>query len=161
MFIVQFIVCILYTILYYIRGSYLCAAVVCLYRTYDLYYLVLRASSNFSAVYLYYFAALTQILRAPFSAESMEKSTASHRPPPLKSQWWRSCSGANGGAPVPLPANARPSHPCPTNVTSSPSIPSSPSVCSLQSLTSKHPSAQKPADTPVKSQWWRPRTAAL
>ena len=50
-------------------------------------------------------------------------------------------SRADGGAPVPLPANVRPSQPRPTNVPSIPSLPSSPSVCPLQSMTSKHPSA--------------------
>ena len=81
------IVCIIYTILYYIRGSDLCAAIVQLYRTYDLYYLVLRASSDLFAVYLYYFDALTQILRALAALTLLVPSTTSHRPPPLNSQW--------------------------------------------------------------------------
>ena len=45
------IVCILYTILYYIRGSDLCAAIVQLYCTYYLFYPVLPISYNFCAVY--------------------------------------------------------------------------------------------------------------
>ena len=62
----------------------MCAAIVYLYRTYDLYYLVLRAGSYFSAVYLYYFADMTQILRAPCSAEAIGDS---HRfPPPAAPQ---------------------------------------------------------------------------
>ena len=50
-----------------------------MYRTYDLYCLVLRAISNLSAVYLYYCAALTQIIRAPCSAEAIGDR---HRYPP-------------------------------------------------------------------------------
>ena len=62
----------------------MCAAIVYLYCTYGLYYLVLSASSDLSAVYLYYFATLTQILRAPCSAEAIGDS---HRfPPPAAPQ---------------------------------------------------------------------------
>ena len=49
---------------YYIRGSHLCASIVQLHCTYSLYYLVLCVSSDLCAVYLYYFAAMTQIIRA-------------------------------------------------------------------------------------------------
>ena len=53
------------------------------------------------AVYLYYFAAPTQILRALISPTKLVPSTGSHCPSLLKSRWWHSRSGANGGAPVP------------------------------------------------------------
>ena len=69
---------------------YLCAAIVQLYRTYSLYYLVLRVS--LCAVYLYYSAALTQILRALASTTQFVPSTASCCPPPIKRLWWRSLS---------------------------------------------------------------------
>ena len=76
--------CILYTILYYIRGSDLCAATVQLYHTYSLYYLVLRFSSDLCAVYLYYFYAPTQIIRALASLTHFLPNTASHIPPELE-----------------------------------------------------------------------------
>ena len=88
------ILCIIYTILYYISGSNLCAAIVQLYRTYSLYYLLLRVNSDLCAVYLYYFVALTQTLRTLAAPTQLVPATVSHRPLPLKSQWWRSCSGA-------------------------------------------------------------------
>ena len=50
-----------------------------MYRTYDLYYLVLRASSDLFAVCLYYCAALTPILLAPRSAGEIGDR---HRYPP-------------------------------------------------------------------------------
>ena len=62
----------------------MCAAIVYFYRTYDLYYLVLRASSDLSAVYLYYFAALTQILRALCCTEAIGDSHLF--PPPAAPQ---------------------------------------------------------------------------
>ena len=128
------ILCILYTILYYIRGSHLCAAIVQFYRTYYLYYLVLRVSSDLYAVYLYYFAAPTQIIRALAAPMQLVPATTSHRPPPLKSQWWLSRSVANDGAPVPAPANVGPSHPAPA--TFHPVYPSHP----------YHPASNQPAN---------------
>ena len=78
------------------------------------------------------------IIRHKYSAPTeLFPATTSHSALPLKSQRWRSCSGAHGGAPVPAPANVRPFHSCPTN---SPSSPSTPFVAYLQ----------QPA-----SQWWR------
>ena len=73
-------------------SSDLCAAIVQLYRTYYLYYLLLRVSSYLSAAYLYYFDALTQIIRALAAPTKLVPANASCHPPPLKSQWWRSCS---------------------------------------------------------------------
>ena len=121
------IVYMLYTVLYYIRGSHLCAAIVQFYRMYSLYYLVLCVSSDLCAVYLYYFYFLTQILRVLAAPTQLVPATISHSPPPLKSQWWRSFSGANGGAPVPAGANIGPSHPRPNNSPSGPSVSSIPS----------------------------------
>ena len=97
--------------MYYITGSDFCAAIVQLYRIYYLYYLILHVSSYFCVVYLCYFAALTQILRALAAPTQLVKATVSHLPPPLKIQWWRSRSRANGGAPVPEPSNVSPSIP--------------------------------------------------
>ena len=94
--------------MYYIRCSGLCAAIVKLYCTYYLYYLVLRVISDLCAVYLYYFAAMTQIIRALAALTQLVPSNASHLPPPLKSQWWRSCSGTNRGAPIPARSNVGP-----------------------------------------------------
>ena len=74
------------------------AAIVQLYRTYYLYYLVLRVSSNFCADDLYYFASPTKILRALAVPTQSVPATASRRP-----------SRSNGGAPVPAPANFGPS----------------------------------------------------
>ena len=91
------------------------------YFMYYLYYILLRVSSNFYAVYLYYFADLTQILRTLEEPTQLVPATPSYGPPPFKSQWWRSCSGANGGAPVLAPAKVGPSQPRPINVLSSPS----------------------------------------
>ena len=104
--------------------SYLRAAIVQLYRTYSLYYLVLYVSSNLCAVYWYYFSAQTQILCALAAPKKLVTATNSHSQPPLKIQLWRSYSGSDGGAPVLAPANVGPSHPCPTNFPSSPSFPS-------------------------------------
>ena len=67
------------------------------------------------ALYLYYFASSTQILRVLAAPTKLVPATTSHSAPPLKSQRWRSCSGAHGGAPVPAGANIRPFHPRPTN----------------------------------------------
>ena len=61
-------------------------------RTHSLYYLVLRCSSDLCAAYLDYSAALTQKLRALAAPTELVAATASHFPPPLKSQWWCSCS---------------------------------------------------------------------
>ena len=62
----------------------MCVAIVQLYRMYSLYYPVLRVSSDLCAVYLYYFAAPTQILRALAAPTQLVPATASHRLPPLK-----------------------------------------------------------------------------
>ena len=96
--------------MYLIRGSHLCAAIVQFYCTYYLYYLVLCVSSDLCALYLYYFPSLTQKLRILAALTQLVPATTAHSPPPLKSQWWRSCSGANGGAPVSAGANVGPSH---------------------------------------------------
>ena len=79
-----------------------------LHSTYSLYYLVLRVSSDLCAVYFYYFAASKQILRTLAAPTQLVPAIAFHRPLPLKSQWWRSHSGANGDALVPAPANVVP-----------------------------------------------------
>ena len=97
--------------MYYIRGSHFCAAIVQFYRTYSLYYLVICVSSDSCALYLYYFASPTQILRLLAAPTQLVLYTTCHSPPPLKIQWWRSCSGAHVGAPVPAGANIRLSHP--------------------------------------------------
>ena len=73
-------------------STYLCAAIVKLYPTYYLYYLVLRVSFDLCAAYLYYFDALTQILRALAELTKFLLATSYHCPPPLKFQWWRSHS---------------------------------------------------------------------
>ena len=65
--------------MYYIRGSDLCAAMVQLYRTYPLYYLVLRVSSDLCAAYFYYFAALTQILRTLTAPTQLVPATGAVR----------------------------------------------------------------------------------
>ena len=91
------------------------AAIVQFYCTCSLYYLVLRVSYNLCAVYLYYFATPTQILRALAAPAQLVPATTYHHPPPLKSQWWCSCSGANGGAPVQAGANVGPSIPPPSH----------------------------------------------
>ena len=62
----------------------MCAAIVQFYRMYYLYYLVLRVSSNFCAAYLYYFAALTEIIRALVSPAQLVPATDSSRLSPLK-----------------------------------------------------------------------------
>ena len=87
----------------------MCAAIVQLYRTYSLYYLVLCVSSDSCALYLYYFSSLTQILRALAAPMQLVPSTASHRPLLLNSQCWSFRSNANDGAPIPTPANIFPS----------------------------------------------------
>ena len=92
--------CIIYTLLYYIRGLDLCAAIVQLYCTYSLYYLVLCVSYNLCAVYLHYFAAPTQILHALAALTQLVTAITYHSPSPLNIQWWRSCSGAHGGTPL-------------------------------------------------------------
>ena len=71
----------------------LCAAIVQLYPTYSLHFIVLRVSSNFCVNYLYYFAALKQIICALAAPAQLVPSTASRLPPPLNSQWWISRSG--------------------------------------------------------------------
>ena len=91
----------------------MCAAKVKFYRTYSLYYLVLCVSYDFCAVYLYFFTSTTQILRVIVAPTQLVPATTPHSPPHLKSQWWSSCSGSNGGSPVPEGANVGPSHPCP------------------------------------------------
>ena len=60
--------------------------IVQLYCTYSLYYLVLHCSSDLCAAYLDYSATLTQ-------PTYLVAATASHHPPPLNCQWWRSRSG--------------------------------------------------------------------
>ena len=80
--------------MYYIRCSHLCAAIVQLYCTYSLYYLVLGVSYNSCALYFYYFASPTQLLRVLAAPTQLVPATTSHSPPPLKSQ---RC------APVPAP----------------------------------------------------------
>ena len=111
----------------------MCAAIVQLYHIYYLYYLVLRVSSDFCAVYLYYFDAPTQILRALAAPTQLVPATASHRPPPLNSQWWRSRSGPNGGSPVLATANVVPSMPPPSH------------QCPVQSIRPIQPVANQPA----------------
>ena len=50
------------------------------------------------------------LTRHKYSAPTILVATTTlHSAPPLKIQWWRSCSGAHGGAPVPTPANVCPS----------------------------------------------------
>ena len=90
----NFILCILYTILYYIRGLHLCAAIVQLYRMYYLYYLVISVSSDLCAAYLNYFAALAQLIRALADPTQLVPAPASCRPPLLNVQWWRYFSGS-------------------------------------------------------------------
>ena len=69
-------------------SSDLCAAIVKLYCTYYLYYLVLCVSSNLCTAYLFYFSALTLILRALTAPTQLVPVTTSRHPRPLKSQWW-------------------------------------------------------------------------
>ena len=87
----DFIVRIMYNILYYNRGLDFCAAIVQLHRKYYLYYIVLHLSSDFCAAYLDYSAALTQKLRALAAPTKLVVATASRCPPPLKIQLWSSC----------------------------------------------------------------------
>ena len=91
--------------MYYIKGSDLCAAIVQFYHPYYLYYLVLCVSFNLCAIYFYCVASPTQIIRALAALTQLVPATASHRPSPLRSQWWRSCSGANCCDPFPVGAN--------------------------------------------------------
>ena len=123
----------LYYIVLHIRGSHFCAAIVQVYHMYSLYYLVLRVSSDLCAVYFHYFAAPTQIFRALAAPTQLVQAITSHRPPPFKSQRWRSRSGVNGGAPIPAPMVALPFrglltsfHPTPVPPTSHPVHPSHP-----------------------------------
>ena len=74
-------------------SSNLCVAIVQFYLTYSLYYPVLRVSSNLCAAYLFYLAALTQILNDLAAPTQLVPATASCGPPPLNIQWWHSCSG--------------------------------------------------------------------
>ena len=90
----------------------MCAAIVQLYYTYSLYYLVLFVSSDLYALYLYYFATPTQILRVLAAPTQLVPATTSHSALPLNSQRWRSCSGSHGGAPVTTGDNPCLSHPC-------------------------------------------------
>ena len=80
--------------LYYIRGSNFFAAIVQLYRTYSLYYPVLCVSSDSCALYLYYFASPTQILRVLAAPTQLVQ-------PPLPIA--RRPSRTNGDTPVPAP----------------------------------------------------------
>ena len=100
------IVCILYNIMYYIRGLDLCAAIVQFYCTYSLYYLVLHVSSEFCSVYLYYL-----LLKHRYSAPLQNQRNWCQPPLPTA----RRPSRANGGAPVPAPANIGPSIPPPSH----------------------------------------------
>ena len=77
----------------------MCAAIVQLYRMYYLYYLVICVSFNSCAVYLYYFASPTQILRVLAAPKQLVPATTSTTRRP---------SRANGGAPVPGPMVALP-----------------------------------------------------
>ena len=56
-------------------------------------FFVLRVSSYLCAAYLYYSAAMTQILRALAAPTQLVPDTAFCCPMSLKSQWWRSHSG--------------------------------------------------------------------
>ena len=76
----------MYTILYYIIGSNLCVAIVQLYHTYYLYYLVLHVSSDLCAAYLDYSSGPTQIICALAAPTQLVLATASHCPQPLNSQ---------------------------------------------------------------------------
>ena len=77
----------------------MCAAIVQFYRTYSLYHLVLRVSSDLYAVYLYFF-----LLRHKYSASLQHQLNWCH--PPLPTALCPSRS--NGGAPVPVPMVALP-----------------------------------------------------
>ena len=57
---------------------------------YYLYNFVLCCSSDLCAAYLDYSDALTQTLCALAAPTQLVAATDSPRPPPLKSQWWRS-----------------------------------------------------------------------
>ena len=105
------------------------------------------------ALYLYYFASLTQIICVLASPKKLVPATTSHSAPPLKSQRWCSCSGAHGSAPVPVGANVRPSHPCPTNSPSSPSIPSVP--CWQQTIHCIANPQEPMVALLFRSPWWR------
>ena len=83
--------------MYYIICSHFLAAIVKLYRTYSLYFLVLRVSSNSCALYLYYFDSPTQIIRLLAAPTPLVPATTYYSPLLLKIQWWRSCYGSNGG----------------------------------------------------------------
>ena len=82
--------CIIYTTVYYGRGSDLCATIVQFYCTYSLYYLVLCFSLNLCVAYLYYFSSLTQIICTLAAPTQLVAATTSSRPPHLKIQWWHS-----------------------------------------------------------------------
>ena len=72
--------------------SYLCAAILQLYRTYSLYYPVLCCSSDLCAAHFYYSASLKKTLRTLAETIQLVEATASLRPPSLKRQWWCSRS---------------------------------------------------------------------
>ena len=124
------------TVLYCIRGSDLCTAIVKLYHMYYLYHLVPSFSSYLCAAYLDYSAALTQILRAFAAPTQFVAATTSWRWPPLPVA--RRTSRDNGGSPL-APANFSPYIP-----TLSESRPIR-SVCPIQTVASQflplyHPS---------------------
>ena len=89
----------------------MCSAIVQLCCTYYLYHLVQCVSSDLCTFYLYYFPSPSQILRVLAAPTQLVLATTSHSLPPLKSQWWHSCYGAHGVAPVTAGANIHPSHP--------------------------------------------------
>ena len=55
---------------------------------YCLYYLILGVNWDLCAAYLYYFAALTQIIRALEARMQLVPAMSACHPSPLKIQWW-------------------------------------------------------------------------
>ena len=82
----------------------MCAAMVQLYRMYNLYCLLLRVSSDLFALYFYYIAVPTEILRSLDSAPLQLQRNWCQPPLPTACR----SSRANGGAPVPAPMVALP-----------------------------------------------------
>ena len=99
--------------LYYIRGSYLCAAIVQFYCTYSLYYLVLRLTSDLCALYLYYFDFKTTNTLHPCSTDAIGAIHHIPQPPapqePMVALPFRRL--LTSVHPTPVPPTPHPVHP--------------------------------------------------
>ena len=120
----------------------MCAAIVQLYHTYYLYYLVILVSSNLCAAYLYYFAALKKILYTLTSLTNWCQ-------PPLPDACRPSI--AHGGAPVTAPANVSTSIPPPYHFVRPSHIASSKPIKSYQPAHKSQFIRENPRPIPIRS----------